>query len=87
MHSKKLHRPYTGRYRIIEVKGPVNYVIKQEGGRKVKTIHADNITRYHTDMQEQIMHWALEADEIYKQTEATREANKDNEPTDNFIEI
>ena len=87
LHSKKLHRPYTGKYRIIEQKGPVNYVIKQVGGRKVKTIHADNMAKFHIEMQDQITHWALEAEEIFKQTKTAERENRDDDPADNEIEI
>lgn len=41
--SKKLGKPWTGPYRVIEVKGPVTYKIRLLNGRKELVVHANRL--------------------------------------------
>lgn len=44
--SKKIAKPWIGPYRIIEIKGPVNYRIKELGSRKELIVHVNRLKLY-----------------------------------------
>ena len=64
--AQKLHRPYTGDYRIIKKIGKVNYIIQELNGTKQHIVHVNRILKKHTDLLEQTEHWAEVAKDIFE---------------------
>ena len=63
--SKKLHRYFTGPFRIIEQHGDATFTIKQIGGRRTYRAHADNLFANDEEFRRDVRLWAEEAQEIF----------------------
>lgn len=50
--SKKLEKPWTGPYRVVEIKGPVTYKLRKLNGRKELIVHANRLKLCHMREQE-----------------------------------